>query len=562
MSPFLTLREASFRLGNRLVFERTSWVFQRQEHWAVIGPNSSGKSLFADALRGGLPIVGGQLRYRFRPVPGLTCEESIGHIAFEDRKHEVHDTVLQSRWNSIEEEGALQVRDFLSYERVAEVNPFEITDRHRTMRPAFERRKRRAIELLDLAPILDRTLLSLSNGETQRVQLARTLSKPMRLLVLDEPFVGLDGATRQHFRRVLDHLMETALRVLVITTRLEDLPQSITHILCVNQCRLVAAGPRAEILSDLRVRRLLSGGPLSRRGYTARLPRPRKEETLPGSARATASAQSGTNGTFPDAPAPVPRALRPRSKTRRLVEMHDVSVRYGNAIILQNIHWTILTGQSWALLGPNGSGKTTLLSLLLGDNPQAYSNDVRVFGQPRGSGESVWQLKRRIGWVSPELHLHFDDWLSCRDVVISGFHETAGLYEPSTPLQKAAARRWLKRLQLLEFAETPLYELSAGLQRMVFLARALVKRPQLLVLDEPCQGLDFQHRALLVNAIDALIRAGEVTAIFVTHRMDEIPRSIKRVLRLSAGRGHLGVLTRLRQGRVPPRPTFHLSSYS
>src|SRR5262245_26514288 len=112
MSPLVSFVEASFRLGERIVFERTSWIFERQQHWAIVGPNSSGKSLFADAVRGRLPVVHGQVRYHFQPVPGLTAEESIGHIAFEDRKYEVHDTVVQSRWNSIEEEGALLVRDF------------------------------------------------------------------------------------------------------------------------------------------------------------------------------------------------------------------------------------------------------------------------------------------------------------------------------------------------------------------------------------------------------------------------------------------------------------------
>ena len=155
-----------------------------------------------------------------------------------------------------------------------------------------------------------------------------------------------------------------------------------------------------------------------------------------------------------------------------------------------------------------------------------------VFGRQRGSGESVWDIKRHIGWVSPELHLHFNDSATCFEVVASGFHDTVGLFQPPSARQRAAARRWLARFQLLEFAHRPLFSLSAGLQRMVLLARALVKNPRLLILDEPCQGLDSAHRDLFVQAVDALIRAGTVTAIYVTHRHDEIPPSIKRVLRL------------------------------
>lgn len=207
-------------------------------------------------------------------------------------------------------------------------------------------------------------------------------------------------------------------------------------------------------------------------------------------------------------------------------------MRYGDTIILHDINWTVRAGESWALLGPNGSGKTTLLSLILGDNPQVYANNVVVFGRPRGSGESVWEVKQHIGWVSPELHLHFNASATCFEVVASGFHDTVGLFQPASARQRAVVRQWLARFRLLEFAHQPLFSLSAGLQRMVLLARAVAKSPRLLILDEPCQGLDSAHRALFVRAVDALIRAGAVTAIYVTHRPDEIPASIKRVLRL------------------------------
>ena len=159
-----------------------------------------------------------------------------------------------------------------------------------------------------------------------------------------------------------------------------------------------------------------------------------------------------------------------------------------------------------------------------------------VFGKPRGSGESIWSLKRRIGWVSPELHVHFPGAATCFEVAASGFRDTMGLFEPPTSRQRAAVRRWLERFQLLECAASPLFSLSAGLQRMVLLARALVKDPPLLILDEPCQGLDPAHRRCFVRVVNRLIRAGSVTVIYVTHRNDEIPPAIRRVLRLSRGR--------------------------
>jgi molybdate transport system ATP-binding protein len=511
--PFLSLRNGAFRLGENLVFERTSWVFHRHEHWAIVGANGSGKSLFADALRGRLPLVQGDLRYHFQPPSGLSHEEAISQVSFEARKADVHETVVQSRWNSLEEEGAALVRDFLSYERVMEVNPFEVSDQHRKGRPQFERRMRRAVDLLRVSPLLDRTLLSLSNGERQRVQLARALSHPMRLLILDDPFVGLDGATRGQLHALLEQLMATRLRVLLIVTRLEDLPRHITHLLCVARCQVVAAGPRKRILALPRVRRLFAVG-------QAMIQR-----------SADISVRSNVHR---EKPLRIPgrRRRSVRCCGQELVVMRNVTVRYGKNLILHKVNWTICAGESWALLGPNGSGKTTLLSLILGDNPHAYANEVAVFGWRRGSGESIWDIKRHIGWVSPELHLHFNDAATCFDGVASGFRDTVGLFKPATPRQRAAARRWLARFDLLESADRPLFSLSAGLQRMVLLARALVKKPRLLVLDEPCQGLDSSHRDLFVRAVDALIRPGTVTAIYVTHRPDEIPPSIKRVLRL------------------------------
>ncbi len=213
--------------------------------------------------------------------------------------------------------------------------------------------------------------------------------------------------------------------------------------------------------------------------------------------------------------------------------MRDVTVKYGAVTILRNINWTIRAGESWALLGPNGSGKTTLLSLILSDRPQAYANDITVFGRKIGDGESVWELKKRIGWVSPELHVHFQDSFTCLETVESGFRDTIGLYQKVPPAQRREAARWLKRFGLGAFAHASLFELSAGLQRTVLLARALVKRPALLILDEPCQGLDEAHRSLFLRMLDSLIRTGKETAIYVTHQEQEIPSSIRRVLRLS-----------------------------
>jgi molybdate transport system ATP-binding protein len=250
---------------------------------------------------------------------------------------------------------------------------------------------------------------------------------------------------------------------------------------------------------------------------------------------------------------PKPHRLQP------FLSLRDGAFRLGDCVLFAHTSWTFHRQEHWAIIGANGSGKSLLADALRGRLPLAQgelryhfrpppgltheeaishvsfedrNNDVVVFGRQRGSGESVWDIKQHVGWVSPELHLHFNASATCFEVVASGFHDTVGLFQPPPARQRTAARRWLARFQLLEFAHRPLFSLSAGLQRMVLLARAMVKDPRLLILDEPCQALDAVHRKLFVQTMDALIRAESVTAIYVTHRPDEIPSSIKRVFRL------------------------------
>jgi len=288
--------------------------------------------------------------------------------------------------------------------------------------------------------------------------------------------------------------MGTSLRVLFISSRSAELPEHVTHILEIRDCRVVRAGTRVQMLSRTNRRPGLGASARPRRTHAGR-------------------AQAADRSCV-------------------LVQLRDVTVRYGDSVILDRLNWTIYKGESWALLGPNGSGKSTILSLILGDHPQAYMNDVVVFGQQRGSGESIWELKRQIGCVSPELQTHFSQEATCLEVVESGFFDTNGLFESPGLWQRRAALDWLERFGLLPFARTPLFELSAGLQRMALLARALVKGPELLLLDEPCQGLDHAHSALFLKTVNTLIREGTATVVYVAHREEEIPPAITRVLRL------------------------------
>ena len=216
-----------------------------------------------------------------------------------------------------------------------------------------------------------------------------------------------------------------------------------------------------------------------------------------------------------------------------VIELRGVTVRYGRRVVLDKLDWTVRKGERWLVSGPNGSGKTTLLSLITGDNPAAYANDVRVFGRAREPGESLWPVRRRIGQVSPEIQCYFDAGMSGLDAVLSGLFNAEGELMRTKPAVREAARGWLCELGVDDAEKMPFGGLSAGRQRLVLLARAMLPQPDLLLLDEPCLNLDEASRRHVLGVLDRLFRARRnETVICVAHRPDDVPRGFQQVLRL------------------------------
>lgn len=511
-APFITLDNITIRLFDKLLFKRSRWAIRSDEHWAVIGPNGSGKSTLVRAVCGEAPVVSGEIIYHFADDVStgehLSYDElpgnQIAHVSFGDQKNLIccHSEYHQARWHSGETESAPRAADLLSIESIEGVSPFEVRVPKKTD-AAFLRHRREAIRLLGIGHLLDRKVTCLSNGELRKTLLARALAQSPRLLILDDPFSGLDTPSRTAFRRIIGSLMKRDMRVVVITPRIEEIPPGITHVLFVKDFRIVSQGDRETVLKSRTIRRFFR--PESR---VARPPIPHRRAV----------------------------ARRPVAVRQPLIEIRNGSVAYGGVRILTGIDWTMREGENWALLGPNGAGKSTLLSLILGDNPQAYANDIALFGRQRQSGESIWDIKRNIGWVSPEIQIHYQEGITAYQVICSGFFDTIGLYRRCSSSQRHAARRWIGRMGIAGLAAKPFDELSDGQQRMVLLARALVKGPRLLVLDEPCQGLDPAHRRAVLELVDRIGFRTGAGLIYVTHHADEIPRSITHVLRLRKGR--------------------------
>jgi molybdate transport system ATP-binding protein len=202
------------------------------------------------------------------------------------------------------------------------------------------------------------------------------------------------------------------------------------------------------------------------------------------------------------------------------IEFRNVTVNYGERCIVNNINWTINDGDFWQLMGPNGSGKTTLLTMITGDNPKGYGQDLTLFGNKRGTGESIWDIKKKIGYITPSMTALFRGWNSVEKMVISGLVDSIGLYKKPTELQKRIAREWIKLIGLGDFIHKRFATLNEGQQCMVLIARAMIKHPPLLILDEPTHGLDDYNASILSALINKIAAEGDTTIIYVSHRKE------------------------------------------
>ena len=504
-TALLVLENVSLRWSERLIFHRTHWTWRRGEQWAILGRNGSGKSLLALALCGKVPVVQGEIRYHLNaPDRGASAdiipEDRIALLSPRVQRDLVarESTFHQSRWHSGISEGQQTVRQFLSQASVEELNPFEVKAR-KTGARIFRRRRCRFVRWLGILPLLRRKLIHLSNGEQRKVLLAHTLLRSPQMLILDDPFGGLDTATRVRLKAVIGRLMQAGLPVLVITNRPDEIPEHTTHVLLAQDHRVKAQGRKRVVLQH----------PVARR----------------------AAVEPVRRSSRPFVPA-FAAALRHATP---LIELNHATIQPGRNRILDDVSWTMRRGEHWALLGPNGSGKTTLLSLIQGDHPQAYAQDIRWFGARLHSTATLWRTRRKIGWVSPELQLHYPPGWSVLQVVCSGFFDSVGLFQSCTRRQRASALAWLREFGLDARADHPFSELPLGDQRLVLLARAVVKKPKLLILDEPCQGLDAAHRHTVLTELDRLVARTGAGLIFVTHHAREMPACITHVLQLKRG---------------------------
>lgn len=441
---------------------------------AIVGPNGAGKTMLVNTMLRQYPLLDNREVEYGNGVSGA----DIRNITFRDSYGSADATYFyQQRWNMTEMGESAIVRDAFP----------DIKD------PVW---KERLNTLFALPSIWDKQLVTLSSGEMRKYQLARALAVRPRLVIIDSPFIGLDIQTRD----MLCHLLETLIKewymqIVLVVSRREDIPYFITHIIEVNDRRC----SKVMSVSD----------------YLAQATQPPPPPILPQEI-ANLMQSLPENGMQSD----------------EIVCCKKVTLQYENRCILDRIDWTIRKGEHWALLGPNGSGKSALLSMIYADNPQSYACDIALFGRPRGTGESIWEIKKHIGYVSPEMHRSYCRRYPAIDIVASGLHDSIGLYKKITVEERESCRVWMRIFGISHLESRDFMELSSGEQRMILLARAFVKNPSLLILDEPLHGLDRRNRTLVKEIIKAFCANPQKTLIIVTHYPEELPSTIDHTLTL------------------------------
>ena len=478
----IVARNINCSVGGKPLFRDLSFTIHEGEQWLITGASGTGKSTLLKLLAGeqffhGTLLINGQ-EGRQDDVMLVEQQHHFKNLA------NVSNFYYQQRFNSSDSEDAITVQEDLS--------------NHINGTPAAAREMDALVDVFQLRPLLDERLIQLSNGENKRLQIAKALLDKPRILLLDNPFIGLDTNARKLLQDLLKEITAAGLQVVIVSS-LANMPSFITHVMTLENERVVSIRNAEDVSHTER----------KERSIELKLNRELFDTLL-------------TSGDHPD--------------FELAVQMQDVHIEYHGRKILDGVNWTVHRGECWSLSGPNGAGKSTLLSLITADNPQAYANNIYLFDRKRGTGETIWEIKKKIGYVSPELHLHFDQSNNSFEVIASGLFDTIGLFRQLNEDQAELVNKWMELLDLTRLRNKYMSQLSGSEQRMVLLARALVKNPPMLVLDEPGQGLDEIQVETFRQLVNEICTRGNKTLIYVSHYVHEIPDCVDKFLKLDRGR--------------------------
>lgn len=431
---------------------------------AVLGSNGAGKSTLGLVMEKGRYAYGNRLRF---PKPDM----KVKMLAFTDI-HALTGIEVQRYDQRLES----TVNDLVP--TVGEILG------ENAMSPLW----RQLCEAFSLHDTESKKVNYLSSGELRKLLIINALLSSPDLLILDNPYIGLDAASRSELDNAIRGISASGTDIVLLLCDGADIPDYTDSVIRIEERRILPPVCDRESIKSLR----------ESHGGSIALP---EEADIP--------ARRGSTESFETAFA-----------------IEDGHLRYGSRSILENLDWKVKAGERWALTGPNGSGKSLLLSLVCADNPQAYANRITLFDRRRGSGESIWEIKDRIGYVCPEMQLYFRSSLPVEEIVVGGMRNSLSQYRKASAEELEEARAWLRLLDISHLAPRRFDELSSGEQRLVLLARTFIKQAPLMILDEPLHGLDAGRKQRVRRLIDLLVSRNNSSLIFVTHYREEIPSSV------------------------------------
>ena len=490
MQKIINIVNGVVRMPSWRMAEPVNFTTLDGEQLAIVGPNGGGKTMLVNIITGSHPLLMHDPEYDFAPSTQKLVSDNIKYITFRDAYGGDNDRTyyLQQRWNQTEIDDSTPTvgeRLDMAYRSAGADTP---------ERQAL---REELYDMFNMRALLDKHIILLSSGELRKLKLTETLFSRPRVLIMDNPFIGLDAGTRDQLKQLFATIVSReTLQIILVLSKTDDIPDFITHV--------------------IEVRDMKVGEKMTREEYLAR------RQQVPAHVLSDDKRKAILNLPYSDE----------EYHTKEVAHLNHVSIRYGERTILKDLDWTVLNGERWALGGQNGAGKSTLLSLICADNPQSYACDISLFGIPRGSGESIWDIKKHIGYVSPEMHRAYQKDIPAIRIVASGLKDSVGLYVKPTGQEIDICRFWMDVFGLEGLENTTFLKLSSGEQRLVLLARAFVKDPELLILDEPLHGLDNANRQLVKDVIDTFMQRRNKTLIMVTHYENELPECIDHRLRL------------------------------
>ena len=520
----ITLENCRIENAKRVFIESVSWTARTGDVWLVTGANGGGKAAFLSALSGELAIVPnsdgetvGRFFSEFNNSAELVSLERAAALVKEERDND------ESEYSESGVDIGRTGRAFIAEALAGKKKPLSSE-----LLSSIENLP--TIKLCGIEAVLDRGLKYMSTGEIRRTLLARALVSGKRLLILSDPFAGLDAESRTILKNFFNAIALEQRRedppnaanpyIILGAERYIEIPDAVTHMIEFTGAAVSFCGTRIDYEKIIEARKA--------------------KDTKTRSADKTAFARKIINfqNDLKIMESDSVSHADAHSNRRALIEMYHVNVGWGDHAVLIDLNWTLYEGEHWLIRGPNGSGKTTFLELITGDNMQVYSNDVRVFGARRGSGETMWDIKAKLGIVSYRLHIEYRmvGGTSLRNVVVSGFRDSIGLYGSATDIETASAEKWLSIGGFSGREDEVFSALSYGEQRAVLILRAAVKCPLILVLDEPCHGLDEIHRQRVLDLLETIAESGATMLLHVTHEADEALPCEKHILELHPGK--------------------------